>query len=271
MSRYSKHSKQQKMLPLSPILGVVVVIVFVIAITTWVYESNAANASGGTSGNSPVGYGSLNHPKGWCGKEGQTPCSVADPGWVSVASNATSDIASVITHSSDFVSMQSRFGYTSIDIPTLVHAYAAHTGKNYYDDDHWVVSVRNASGLRCGLFDFVYDRMSKQMRFSSFGVITPQDPHAQQAFPYVTVTQAQGILQSQRKLGVLAGKQPELIFFPISANFPDRSSPIHLWSGGGNSAMNPMWYVVGSDGQDYFVGTDLNVHNQKDLPITANP
>jgi len=74
-------------------------------------------------------------------------------------------------------------------------------------------------------------------------------------------------LEDQRRLGMKTGTQAVFIFFPIDPDFPGLTSPVHKWTGGGNSALNPMWHIVGSDRQDYFVGTDLNVHGQKDLPI----
>jgi hypothetical protein len=163
--------------------------------------------------------------------------------------------------------MQGQFGFIGLDIPALVHSYGAHTGDSYYDDDHWVVSVRNASGMRSGIFDFVYDRTHQRMRFSSYGVITSLDPHATMAFPYTPSPVAITKLEDQRRVGIKPGTQPELIFFPIDLRFSILTSPVHRWAGGGNSALNPMWHIVGSDGQNYFVGADLNVHGQRDLPV----
>ena len=175
-------------------------------------------------------------------------------------------ITTTITSNDDFMAMH---GDTTIDTPTLIRAYAAHTGKDFYDNDHWVVSVRDTSGVRRGIFDFVYERATKSIRFSSSGAITQQDPHSQVPFPYTTAAQAQKVLQHKVKIN--AGIQPELIFFPIDANFTNRNSPISQWSGGGNSPMNPMWHFVGADGHDYLVGTDMKVYTKKDLPITTNP
>jgi hypothetical protein len=220
-----------------------------------------------TSPGNPTSYGSLNHAKGPCGNAGQIPCSPVNPGWFSVSSESPTAVAAVIAHSTDYVSMQSHFGYVSLDMPVLVHAYGAKTGIEYYDNDHWVVSVRNAAGVRCGIFDFVYDRSHHAMRYSSYGVITPVDPHARQAFPYTAAPLASAALKSHRGLNVKGGTQPELIFFPIDPNFPVLTSPAHKWSGGGNSPMNPMWLLTGADGQDYFIGADLAVHVTKDLPI----
>ena len=226
----------------------------------------SASASGGGS-NAPVGYGSLNHPKGPCGNSGQAECTPANPGWSAISSTSPGAIAQVIANSHDYVTMQAQFGYVALDTPALVHAFGARTGNSYFDDDHWVVSVRNASGMRCGIFDFVYDSAHGLLRFSSFGEITSLDPHASQAFPYIASPTAISRLQSQRGLKVMAGKQPELIFFPIDPNFPVLTSPVHKWAGGGNSAMNPVWSIDGSDGHPYFVGTDLKVYTQQELPI----
>ncbi len=231
-------------------------------------NSSVANASGGGPGSGTYsGYGSLHHPKGPCGNAGQAPCPQPDPGWFSIASTSPADVATAIERSENYLSMQGQFGYVSLDTPTLVHAFDAHTGNDYYDDDHWVVSVRNASGMRCGIFDFVYDHTGQRLRFSSFGVITSLDPHSKQAFPYISLSVAITQLYNQRKMGVKTGTQPELIFFPIDPSFPVLTSPIHNWGGGGNSAMAPMWLLVGTDGQSYFIGTDLVVHTHKDLPI----
>lgn len=252
-------------------LGLVTLVVTGLALMFMLgHNSGVANASGGgptSPANSDAGYGSLHHPKGPCGNTGQAPCAPVDPGWFSIASASPANVAAAIAHSDDYISIQAQFGYVSLDTPTLVHAYDAHTGNNYYDDDHLVVSVRNAAGMRCGIFDFVYDQTQQRLRFSSFGVINSPDPHSHQAFPYIPSSEAVAQLQNQRKLGVMSGTQPELIFFPIDPNFPVLTSPVHEWAGGGNSAMNPMWLIVGSDGQSYFVGTDLVVYVQKDLPI----
>jgi hypothetical protein len=215
----------------------------------------------------PAGYGSLSHPKGPCGNAAQAPCAPIDPGWFPVGSESPGVIAVSIAASRVFAAMENQYGCASLDTPALVHAYGAHTGMDYYDDDHWVVSVHDASGMRCGLFDFVYDRAHQRMRFSSFGVLTSQDPNSRQAFPYISSPVAVALLQSQRKLNVGAGTQPELIFFPIDPSFPYLNSPVHKWAGGGNSAMNPMWYIVGSDSRDYFIGNNLNVSVRQDLPI----
>lgn len=249
--------------------GIVVLFLlgFALVATAGRGSSVASASGGGPVSHVPAGYGSLNHAKGPCGNAGQAACPATNPGWFAVSAASPGAVAAAIASGPDYIAMQSHYGYVALDTPALVHAYDAHTGNDYYDDDHWVVSVRDVTGARCGIFDFVYDRAHGRMRFSSYGIITPQDAHSAQAFPYIPSATAITQLRHQRGLSTLPGTQPQLIFFPIDPSFPYLTSPVHNWRGGGNSAMNPMWHMVGSDGHDYFVGADLNVHITTELPV----
>ena len=232
------------------------------------HSGSVASASvGGPVGNVPAGYGSQNHAKGPCGNAGQAACPGVNPDWIAVPSASSNVVTTAIGASKEYTTMQGRYGYVAMDTPALVHAYGAHTGNEYYDNDHLVFSVRDASGLRCGIFDFVYDRTHTHMRFSSYGVITPEDTYARQAFPYIASSVALAQLQHSRGLNAMAGTRPELVFFPIDPNFPNLSSPVHKWSGGGNSPMSPMWYMTGTNGHNYFVGADSHVYDQAQLPV----
>jgi hypothetical protein len=248
--------------------GVGLTIMMILGLTIMFIIGHGGSIANASGSGSHVVAGSLNHVKGWCGNNSSQPaCPTTGSGWFSVASASPAAVAAAIATSDTFLSMQSRYGYKTLDTPVLVHAYDAHTGIAYYDDDHWVVSVRDATGRESGIFDFLYDQANLRLSFSAFGLITPQDPHSRQTFPYISASVAIAKLLSQRGLSVKPGTQPALIFFPINPNFPNLSSPVHNWAGGGNSPMNPMWHLTGSDGHDYFVGTDLHVYVQKDLPI----
>jgi hypothetical protein len=244
-------------------MGILVGLILMVMIG---HGGSTATASGGGPG-VPVGYGSLNHPKGPCGNTGQSSCASPNPDWFAIGSETPAAAAAVIAGSKDFLGIAAQHGCSLLDTPALVYSFGARTGMDYYDDDHWVVSVRDSTGMRCGLADFVYDRAHKRMRFSSFGVLTPQDPHSRQVFPYVSSPVAVAQLQNQHKLAPLSGTVEKLIFFPIDPSFPYLNSPAHKWAGGGNSAMNPMWYIVGADGRGYFLGEDMHIYKQTDLPI----
>jgi len=222
---------------------------------------NTASASGGgPPGSSPA-------PRHVCGTAGEPACPPDDLDWVSITSESPGVVAAAIARSEHFSMMKGRYNYASLDTPALVKAYGPHTGIQYYDDDHWVVSVQNASSQEVGIFDFVYDRANHRLRFSSFGALGLKNPYIHQAFPYISATMAVAQLKSERNLGVLFGKQPELIFFPIDPHWRDLSSPAHLWKGGGDAPTNPMWHLVGTDGHDYFVGGDLHTYTHDKLPF----
>ena len=263
-----KSSPRQTVLSAILSIGAVLAIVLGFTFISAVARTNSTQtASGNPSATITSGYGSLNYPKGWCGNAGQAACPPIDPGWFSALADTPAAIASTIARSNVFNSMRDQYRYTSLDVPALVHAMFAHTGISYYDNDHWVVSVLNTSGQRCGIFDFIYDRVNHRMAFSSYGVITPTDPHAKLAFPYTSSATASSLLRRQRNLAIMPNSQAELVFFPINPSFRNLNSPTHLWSGGGDSPMNPIWLLKGANGQDYFVGVDQRVYVQTDLPI----
>lgn len=227
---------------------------------------NVANASGGPH---PI-PGPTRSYKGFCGNPGQQACPPPQPRWFSISSESSVDVAKAIVNSKDFGMLQARYGNASVDTPVLIHSFGPRTGDQWYDDDHWVVSARNASGKEVGLFDFVYDSSHHLLRFSAFAVLGPQTTHTYQAFPYISSSTAVSQLASQRKLQVLAGTQPELIFYAIDPRWRDLTSPVHLWSGGGDAPLDPMWYLVGSDKHNYFVGGDLKVYTGTELPLAPN-
>jgi hypothetical protein len=238
-------------------IAVVGLVLMIIAIQ----GSRVASASGGgPPGPTPPG-------RHVCGTAGEPACPPDDLDWVSITSESPGAVAAAIGKSEHFTMMQSHYNYASLDIPALVRSFGPHTGIQYYDDDHWVVSVRDTSSREVGVFDFVYDRANHRLRFSSFSALGEMNPSAHQAFPYISADMAVAQLKSQRKLGVQPGKQPELIFFAIDPRWRDLTSPVHLWKGGGEAPMDPMWHLVGSDGRDYFVGVDLHAYVLTNLPF----
>jgi hypothetical protein len=155
-----------------------------------------------------------------------------------------------------------------LDTPALVHAYHAHTGVEYQDSDHWVASMK-VGETRTGLYDFVYQRTHKALRFASFGAIaSAENPHAHQSFPYTSEETALMRLKATRGLEPKAGVTPELIFFPPADWVTNVRQPAaHPWTSGGIDPLSPMWRITATDGNDYFVGNDLLVHTADELPI----
>lgn len=230
-----------------------------------------ASRASGTAQASGVGLtpGQSGKPLSWCGWGSRAACPAVDPGWIYISSDLQGDIARVIAGSPDFKRMQQRYDGVSLDLPALVHPYHPadpNAGSDYFVDDHWVATVRNSAGAESGIFDFVYDRANHRIRFSSYSVLLPSNPHYGHAFPFVSADAAAAQLGAQRHLSVMAGASSELIFFPVAQDWQGPQAS-HHWTDGGGSPMDPMWLMVGNDGLQYFVGGNLHVHTPKDLPI----
>jgi hypothetical protein len=163
--------------------------------------------------------------------------------------------------------MGDRIDSQALDIPALVFYLSGHGGPVFTELDHWVVTTRDTSGRRVGVFDFHYVRSQHVLRFGGAGVITPGDPHSASAFPWLTSATAVERLHKLRGLAPAAGVAPRMIYFSIDDRWRDPGSPISQWYGGGESAMNPMWQIQATDGVTYYVGQDLKVYVYVDLPI----
>jgi hypothetical protein len=232
--------------------------------------ANAGAAAGVTSAD-PKGPSVTNftkHP--WCGGDGQAACPLPEPGWIQLNGPTPGDVIAAIKTSDIFRTVNSNHGGKSLDLPALVHTIASPSGYDYFDDNHWVVSVRDGKNIQVGVFDFVYDRANQRIRFASYGTLIPKDARFGHAFPWTTASAASGRLQAERGLGLKLGSQPDLVFFHVSdaALGPQASQ---VWSGGGGSPVDAMWRVTGADGVQYFVGQDRHVYVQSELPLFVRP
>jgi hypothetical protein len=255
---YDLNTNQHSTTPFPVQSGLIVGIVLLCAL---VLVCGVGKSMASATGSLLPGPGSLDHPKGWCGQQKQPSCRV-DFGWFPVTSEQPDEIARVMMSNPEYAMLQKSAGYSALDTPTRVHSLNAHTGIPYYDLDHWIASARGKTGIRVGLFDFVYDAAYKRLRFSSFGVISPQDAHAHMAFPYIVGNQALAKLQQQPGVHILTASQPVLVFFLIDPRYNDLSSKKYRWYGGGDSPMNPLWHIAGTAGNDYFVGPDLRTYTR---------
>src|SRR6266568_2573157 len=95
---HSKFRTSGTMLATIFVLGLAVAVVLGLALLVIIgHGGKAASASG-----VPVGYGSLNHPKGPCGNSGQAPCAPVNPGWFPVTSASPTVIGAAIANSRNF-------------------------------------------------------------------------------------------------------------------------------------------------------------------------
>lgn len=242
-------------------VGVSLLVTLMAAVLIWHGTIASATSSSQTGKNNARNI--------WCGSAGQPACPTVDPGWVPLRSEAPGDVLAVLTHNKMFLTVESRYGQVGSDLPVLVHPFnPQNLGSDYYRDDHWILPVRDAQGLECGLLDFVYDRAHQAIRPSSFIMLQKRDPRYGRAFPYVSSSGAQAALNNARHMGLLSATAPELSFFPLAADYWGPEATRH-WTGGGASPMDPMWLLQGADGHTYFVGSDLHVQTQNNLPLAT--
>src|SRR5262249_28672686 len=159
------------------------------------------------------------------------------PGWISVSDTSPGAAARAIAGSGMFASIKTTHGIQTLDLPAKVHTLATPSGYDYYDDDHWVVSVRDKKNQQVGIFDFVYDSAHQRVRFASYGILQPGDARFGHAFPSTQSNAALQRLQTERGLSAKAGAQADLVFFP-----PDQqhfgANAKQLWGAGGSSPLD---------------------------------
>jgi hypothetical protein len=257
-----KKIKRNKRLSSALIVSVGVV-ACLIATVSFIRAPQTAKA-GPASG---VTYVGTHSPKpAPCDAPGFPACPAIDPGWTPLNAGTASAVATAITGSGMFATMSAHHGGKTLDLPVLVRTLTSGTGYDYYDDDHWVVSVRDADNHEVGIYDYVYDRANQRIRFASYTIVRPGSPRYDKPFPYVSASSAAARLQSERGVGARASGQADLVFFPIDSTQYGPGAP-HQWYGGGESPVTAMWRIPGTDNVNYFVGQDNHVYDFKDLPM----
>jgi hypothetical protein len=207
---------------------------------------------------------------GWCGTAGQPACPAATPDWIYLDSSTPESAAKAMAASSMLIAITQHLGASTVllDLPVRVHPFGAAGGSDYFTDDHWVASVRGASGKENGIADFVYDASQNRIRFSGFAILRASDPDYGRVFPYSASSYAVAALATQRHLSLKSGTSPELVFFASAADYAGQ--PNIQWQNGGTGPVDPMWHVVGADGNGYFVGTDGKAYGLSQIPVAAS-
>ncbi|WIG58185.1 MAG: hypothetical protein OJF49_000930 [Ktedonobacterales bacterium] len=254
------HGRAKGMSPVSFISALLIVLLFA-GVALW--QSHGVQAS------NPPRVITLSGGKHvWCGLDGLPNCPVPQD-WISLPSALPGDVLSAIAGSQAFKMLHSRYQFTTLDLPVLVHTLSPFAPDDYYANDHWVTAVRDARNAEAGLFDFVFDRAHQRIRFAGYGALRSTDPQYGHPFPFVSAQEALGRLQSERKLAVMTGTTPELVFFLVDSNWIGPEAP-HHWTSGGNFPSDPVWMVTGSDGKHYIVGQDTHVYTPSMIPVVQS-
>jgi hypothetical protein len=244
---------------------------------------NANPPSKLTKGGPVVTHSPQQYKKVSCGVANKPACPAVDPGWITVPAASAPDLASAafvstlaptigntIAHSGMFAGIEGRYGKFEVDSPALVHPYGpvGAGASDYFVDDHWVVTVRNSTGVEIGILDYVYDSANNRIRFSSYAVLTPQDAQYGHAFPLFSANSLETQVHAARDVSLETGATPALIFFPAAWAWNTIGVPKN-WTGGGSTPMDPIWLMPGANGQNYFLGIDGKVYTQQELPVAA--
>lgn len=254
-------------------VAIAVLVVLLSSLVFWRLSASPTTAATGAvafGGGTPSlnkGPSTYSKPPAWCGNAGLPACPTPDPGWIPLAGNSPTAAASAISQSGIFAGINAAHQGKTLDLPVAVFPLDTATGSDYYDDEHWVVSVRNAAGVEVGIYDFVFDSVHLRMRFASYAVLSPTDARYGHVYPTFTASSAIADLSSGRGLAPQAGTQPQLVFFQLPDSWQGPLAT-HHWVAGGQSPIDPLWRMVGSDGKEYFIGVDHNVYNRSQLPLS---
>lgn len=240
-------------------LGILVIMTLVMAFVASQISNTSADANNG-GGPSSVASKHL-----WCGVSGLRDCPDSTR-WIPLRSVISSDVASAIQASANFVMLKSRYSAASLDVPMLVHSLMPAASSDYFSDDHWVVSIRDASGVDVGVIDFAFDRAHSRMRLAGYGAMRPGSQYYGHTFPFVSTQTAVSRFTVERHIAVAPGSRPILVFFQLQGDWLGPEAPHHRLSGG-SAPTDPVWLIKGADYIDYIVGTDLRVFARRDLPI----
>lgn len=202
-----------------------------------------------------------------CGLDGLPQCPVPQD-WVRITSFQPGNIARTIVASQAFKMLATRYDMVDTDLPMVVHTLSPHATSDYFADDHWVASVRNARHVETGVIDFVFDSAHSRMRFAGFGAFKPGDAQYGHAFPFVSAQTAISRLGAERQMAVAPTSQPQLVFFQPDPQWIGPEAP-HHWNSSGAFPSDPLWMVTGTNGVAYFIGSDQHVYTTAQIPFAA--
>ena len=200
-----------------------------------------------------------------CGVPGKPACPTPNPGWVSLASTAPGAVLTAMKQTwifnidlndgGDHINDLSHLG-----TPLLVRGLSpvGHTNPDFY-----ALAIMDANGTvtDVGVFELNDDHTA--LRFTAISSVTPRYSVAQQAS-----ATAVAAVRNQRHVSSGPAASPYLIYIS-SINASDLETGTIVWHAGGLGAMDPLWLVPGSDGQNYIFGNDGKVYAQREIPMSA--
>lgn len=227
-------------------------------------------ASGTGPGTSPTAAASpiLNYT---CGVTGKPACQAPASDWIPLTANTPDAVLQAARQSALFNENRSGGGdYASdlshLETPILVHLYRH--GSSYVppaaDYDEYAIPVDNTAG---NIVDVMVCNINASHTAIEVTMIAGVDPRPHGQLARTPETEAESEALAQHGVSVRAEILPHLIFIVVDATLIETGKI--TWNGGGLSAVDSLWVIPGSDGQDHIVGNDGKVYHPDELPLNA--
>jgi hypothetical protein len=147
--------------------------------------------------------------------------------------------------------------------PAFVHVIGAKTSDNL--PDLYLLPILDPSASSLGVAILRLNTSHTAIMVGD--IVTYPSPLPNGAVSKTKSVDAIAAVQAQRHTQPAAGKNLELVYFPI--DYTAWTTGKITWTAGGQFPYDPIWLVHGADGHDYIVGTDGRVYTPQDLPLSA--
>lgn len=231
---------------------------------------HTANGIGPDSSPTAAASPNLNYT---CGVSGKPACQAPASDWIPLTANTPDAVLQAARQSALFNENRSNGGdfagdLSRLETPILVRLYKH--GNSYVppgaDYDEYAIPIDDSSGR---IVDVMVCNINASHTAIEVTMIAGVDPHPHGQLARTPETQAENEALAQHGVSVHAGAHPHLIFIVVDATLIETGKI--TWKGGGLSAVDPLWVIPGSDGQDHIVGNNGKVYHPNELPLNAAP
>jgi hypothetical protein len=185
--------------------------------------------------------------------------------WIAVRSLTGPDLIAAARQSPLFRVDRSGNGDYLKDIsllgaPVFVRAFQTRSGATL--PDFYVIPILDHSGEAVGAAELELN--AKHTAIHVIAIVTYTTPHPGGLITRLPMQTAIADMEAQRHVAMRSGFTPELVYYPIDAAAQETGKIV--WVSGGEFPADPLWLIVGTDGQDHLVGVDGHVYLTSELP-----
>ena len=215
-------------------------------------------------------------------RAGAAPVATGPAGttWIPLRSQAPGDVQAAARQSALFQAHQADGGDHEQDLsrlgaPVLVHAVQPPNGTSAYTwPDVYVLPILDTAGNTVAAAELELNPPHTAVHVTS--IVTYAQPRPQGSVARQSAAVAVSTLAARQHIALRPGTTPQLVYFPLDANFQNaqnaqnaQSAGSSQWTAGGTFPADPAWLVMGTDGLQRLVGVDGSIHLVSQLPIRA--